>query len=228
MRLRYLSVFLLLLLSSTGAHSQGCTPRPNYSVYTSATGDGTTIFTSVTISGTTSDMSPYCGFNPRHTPYAASAYNGGTGSWVQGPSGCPTCYISATNQQSLQANSLELDFEAQVVCTIAGTFFQFPWNKQQFEFALTYIKDTVAAQAPNYAKISNCTPATSPPDWYGPASDTVSGAELVKALMERSVSWGTPFYGVHWVYLFQIPPNNPLPGDTPGDCTNADKGYPGA
>ncbi len=91
--------------------------------------DGTYVYTSVTVSGSTNGTCPSgCPCYATHTP---QAYNhlGTIGGWTSGPGAPPNNYISWTNNQQLAAARGSLtDWISQVdvSCTIVGTFFYPP------------------------------------------------------------------------------------------------------
>ena len=127
---------LILALSSERAVAQGCISfQPDFSEYVSETTDGTYIYTSVTFDGTgdmtiTNPGSPSCPpGTPVHTAYTENylSWTGGSqGGWSPGQSGCPDCYFSSTNNQSINGSSgddYSFTWGAEAICSVAGTFF---------------------------------------------------------------------------------------------------------
>jgi hypothetical protein len=216
---------------------QGCQPTTNYTFSQTWSSDLTYLYTSVTVSGTSS-MPAYCPRGALHTP---RAYNSiaGSGSWQYGGAGCPSCYISITNNQQALLSSLfpnqdgtiEVLGDGQVVCTIAGTFFNPPGIDLIFEEAETYSKNvSLPTTRFKFNIISWCRPQDTPPDYnpnvaltndpnlWAPYFGGISTCERPK-----SASKGSP-----WLCV----PNPTPPGSTyahteptiPQPCVNKDSG----
>lgn len=132
---RTISTTMLFIFSSVGgALGQGCFNWmiPQYSTYATLSTDGTRIYASVLVDGTTGGTCPsscdHCSQiltpTPIHTP---KAYNllGSTGGWGTGNGGAWNSYISYTNKQNIAAQSTLVPFlsTGQVICSVAGLLY---------------------------------------------------------------------------------------------------------
>jgi len=102
---------------------------PQYSSYSSFTTDGTHIYTSVTVSGTTygycPPCSPYDCNSVLHTPKALNVI-GSVGGWSTGTPVHWNYYLNYTNNQSLAATEgyeYTWCYSTQVQCTVVGVFY---------------------------------------------------------------------------------------------------------
>lgn len=119
---------LILLLNCSEAKGQGCATSltPHFSVYISISRDGTNIHTSVTMQGY-ANVTQTLGCNMNRATHKAGALNllGNTGGWNYSASGCPTCYFSVTNNQSIDGNpgtTYTWGCDGNSVCSLAGEF----------------------------------------------------------------------------------------------------------
>ena len=99
---------------------------PSYSTYTSFTTDGTRIYTTVSVSGTTTGYCPYgCQCYPYHSGHAYNTV-GGVGGWLNGGNGPWNGWISVNNYQQIPATvNTEYVFmsSTNVRCSAAGTIY---------------------------------------------------------------------------------------------------------
>ena len=133
-RLIGLSFALVLLLgwgTAQKAFAQGCGNwmTPKYSTYINYSTDGTYIYTSVTVNGTTTGNCPFgCDTNCSSTTHTPRAYNviGGKGGWENG-SPAPWNYeINEENDQKITATvgtQYKFSSEGEVICSEVGVFY---------------------------------------------------------------------------------------------------------
>jgi hypothetical protein len=102
---------------------------PQYSTYSSYSTDGTHIYTSVVVSGTTTGTCPP-GYNCSQIIHTGYAYNtiGNVGGWDQGTAVPWNGWLDDENDQSLTAADHNTDYYfsnwSNVFCTVAGLFYQ--------------------------------------------------------------------------------------------------------
>ncbi|MGC1620516.1 MAG: hypothetical protein WA765_18645 [Candidatus Acidiferrum sp.] len=119
---------LMLLLSCSAAHGQGCATilQPHFSVYNSSAGDGYNIYTSVSIQGYAS-IGSSAGCNMSSAKHHVGAENklNNVDHWTYSATACPSCYFSATdNEQIVGVPGVEYpwDWEGEAICSIVGNF----------------------------------------------------------------------------------------------------------
>ena len=131
LRLGVLPVFASLFLPGLVRNGLGQVAwmTPSYSSYTSATTDGTYIYTSVTVSGTTTGTCPtfpaYLANECHNTTHKPQVYNviGSVGGWQYGSPVYWNSSISMTNNQQIAATpGTEYTFSstAEVICSFIG------------------------------------------------------------------------------------------------------------
>jgi hypothetical protein len=138
-----LLISLCLILGGRFTHAQGCrlSYTPHYAIYENETTDGTYLYTSVLVDGSTSGSpSPGCNYpNARHT---AKAYNmtGSTGGWLTGTPGYMTSYLSVQNNQNVLggAGIIYLTGSGEVDCSVFGAFWNGGFNPVGIRFTTTY------------------------------------------------------------------------------------------
>ncbi len=125
----YLLCLVALAFNYSCAYGQGCglSMTPEYEAYASVSVSGTTIYTSATIQGY-AVIQPSAGCSLNGVTHQGQAYNmlSTTGGWVYGPSQCPSCFISVSNNQSIVASpgvTYPFTWDGLVHCSKAGTFF---------------------------------------------------------------------------------------------------------
>jgi hypothetical protein len=125
-----LAVLVLLFpgsIQNALAQTCGYWMHPQYSTYSNASTDGTYVYTSVTLSGTTTGACPYsCGSEcyATHTP---EAYNtiGSTGGWQVGSAQPWNHYLNVVNNKQIAASAGSYWFisQGEVICSIAGVIY---------------------------------------------------------------------------------------------------------
>jgi murein DD-endopeptidase MepM/ murein hydrolase activator NlpD len=121
---------LMFLLYSSPTRGQGCSAslEPHFSVYTSVSGDGVNIYTSVTTQGYASVFTPGCPQMNTATHRAGSENKlNNVDHWSYSSWGCPTCYFSVTDNETILGNpgtTYPWSWTGISMCSIAGTF----WN----------------------------------------------------------------------------------------------------
>jgi len=126
-------LFCLLTLLLPGmvqsVHAQGCRVdyTANYDTYVTETTDGTNIFTTVLIDGSTSG-SGGAGCNYPTATHTPKAYNliGATGGWATGIAGHMTSYLTVQNDQEDPGTgdgTYTFTSEGQVICSVFGDFY---------------------------------------------------------------------------------------------------------
>jgi hypothetical protein len=109
------------------AGAQGCRLdfTPNYSIYETESTDGTNIYTSVLVEGSTTG-SGSAGCNPNNVTHTPKAYNllGTTGGWLSGTPGHMNSYSSVQNNQDVAGvpGIIDLNASGEIVCSEFGTF----------------------------------------------------------------------------------------------------------
>src|ERR1700752_4065090 len=95
---------LMLLLDCPVVHGQGCGTilQPHFSVYNSSSRNGYNIYTSVSIQGYAT-IGSSAGCNMSSATHHVGAENELNNVWhvTYSPSGCPTCYFSATDNDQI-------------------------------------------------------------------------------------------------------------------------------
>jgi hypothetical protein len=124
------------------AAAQGCDMGTNYSTYSSAWNDENNIYTSVLLDGSGS-CNPLPGCPCDTTVHTPSLYNrlGSTGGWEQGPSGCPSCYLSYQNNKSVStAPNVGFTWEksGQVICSVAGLIYSMAFQPNSLSLRVSY------------------------------------------------------------------------------------------
>jgi hypothetical protein len=163
-----------------GPSPQGCTQNwmtPAYSTYTSVTAstDATTIYTQVTVSGTTTGTCP-AGCNQCHALHTGSAYNyvGGVGGWYNGSAVAWNSWLDTVNNQEITATpGTEYTFTSstQVVCSVAGLIYQVVDLPEYLSIAETTVQ-TVQDNGAGVCKTSSdCTGGVSPRCPVSPVTD---------------------------------------------------------
>lgn len=139
------------LARPAGPAPQGCTHwmTPGYSTYTSVTAstDATKIYTQVTVSGTTTGTCPPGCLSQCNALHTGSAYNyvGGVGGWYNGHSVSWNSWLDVVNNQTINATpGTEYTFSSstQVLCSVAGLFYQVSDIPEYIKIALTTVKLT--------------------------------------------------------------------------------------
>lgn len=132
--IRPLFIIVCLLFALRFANAQGCRLdyTPEYSAYDSEASDGTNIYTSVVVDGSTVGE-PSAGCNETSAIHTPKAYNviGSTGGWLTGSSVYMTSYVELENQQQLVATpgvTYTFSDEAEVICSVFGVFYTFVDN----------------------------------------------------------------------------------------------------
>jgi hypothetical protein len=121
-----LFILLCLLFGVRFANAQGCRLdyTPNYAIYENESTDGTNIYTSVLVDGsTTGSPSAGCDYpNAQHTPMAYNV-TGSTGGWLTGTPGYMTSYLSVQNNQEVPGapGIIYLDADGEVICSVLET-----------------------------------------------------------------------------------------------------------
>jgi len=125
----FLSTSLLLLLSGSPAHGQGCsaTLEPHFSVYNTTSGDGTNIHTSVTMQGYANIFGPGCPqMNTATHHVGAENKLNNVDHWSYSANGCPTCYFSVTdNEQIVGVPGVVYpwNWDGTAICSVVGGFY---------------------------------------------------------------------------------------------------------
>lgn len=120
---------LMLLLNCSVARGQGCrtTLVPYFSVYNSVSRDGYNIYTSVSIQGYASvNPGPGCNMNSATHHVGAENKLNNVDHWTYSSNGCPTCYFSATDNESLLGSPggvYPWYWDGQAICSIVGPFY---------------------------------------------------------------------------------------------------------
>jgi hypothetical protein len=121
---------LMLLFNCSVTKGQGCRTvlQPEFSVYQSSSGDGYNIYTSVSIQGY-ANIAPGPGCNMSAATHHVGAENklNNVDHWTYSANGCPTCYFSATNTESIVGVPgvvYSWISDGQAICSIVGSF----WN----------------------------------------------------------------------------------------------------
>jgi hypothetical protein len=120
---------LMLLFTCSVAKGQGSCGSvlvPHFSVYNSVSGDGTNIYTHVTIQGYASFSAPCVGMNSAvHHNHASNTLNNATHS-TDSSNGCPTCWFQVTDDDQIVGVPgvvYPWSWDGVAICSIAGTFF---------------------------------------------------------------------------------------------------------
>ena len=120
---------LMLLLNCFAAHGQGCRTvlQPQFSIYTSIIRDGKNVYTSVTIQGYANIApGPGCQMNTATHHVGAENKLNNVDHWTYSGSGCPTCYFTATDNESIVGVPgiiYPWNWDGVAICSIVGTFF---------------------------------------------------------------------------------------------------------
>lgn len=120
---------LMVLLNCSAARGQGCgtTLVPEFSVYTSSSRDGYNIYTSVTIQGYANVYpNPGCQMNRATHHVGAENKLNNVDHWTYSANGCPSCYFSATDNESLlgvPGVTYPWEWDGQAICSIVGPFY---------------------------------------------------------------------------------------------------------
>jgi hypothetical protein len=235
MRLRHTLMMLVVLAVPAFAHGT-CSPYPyNFSEVDQVAVDlrdqapPTTIYYTVTVSGTTS-MDPNCVPAARHYAKVYNQFNG-VGGWTTGQQVCTNCFTTASSTTT--ANYLA-DFYGNTAdgggafCTVGGNFISFPSLTFDFEEATTKSQNTwTHTPSGNWLINDWCNSTSEPPDWNPNAvNGDPSGHSYYESLNEckrvRGAAAGTP-----WTCFFT---QAPLITDTSTlrvNCTNHDKNVQG-
>ncbi|MGH9431862.1 MAG: M23 family metallopeptidase [Terriglobia bacterium] len=110
---------------------QGCGNwmTPGYSQYTSSSADGTYVYTSVAVNGTTYGNCPFgCDFSCSQTTHYGRAYNviGHVGGWQNGYPVVWNSHLYEENDEQVAASPgtlVSFSCGTQVICSVAGLFF---------------------------------------------------------------------------------------------------------
>jgi hypothetical protein len=132
---------VVLLFGACRTRAQSCINyQPNYSFYSDISSDGTSVFTSALVEGTSSmtlnTWIPGCNMinigNAVHTPIAVNVISANDGSGyvggqLTGNAGCPSCYISVQNNQSIvpiQDKEYSYTSVGEVICNMGGPVYE--------------------------------------------------------------------------------------------------------
>lgn len=127
---------------------QGCNwMQPEYSTYAGFSTDGSNLYTSVVLDGTTSGYCPYGSGACSGFQHGPGAYNllGSTGGWGYGPWVLWNSYISYQNDQSIPATdgvSYTFQSQGQVQCVCVGTIYRNGLLNQYISIWITTLKTT--------------------------------------------------------------------------------------
>lgn len=140
---RLLFISLCLPFWCSVANAQGCRLdfTPNYAIYENVSSDGTYIYTSVLVAGsTTGSGSAAC--NPNNVTHTPKAYNkiGTVGGWVTGTPGHMNSYSSVQNNQDILGGPgiIYLDASGEIDCSMFGTFWTGGFNPKAIRLTTTY------------------------------------------------------------------------------------------
>ena len=174
LRLGVLPVFASLFLPGLVRNGLGQVAwmTPSYSSYTSATTDGTYIYTSVTVSGTTTGTCPtfpaYLANECHSTTHTPQVYNviGSVGGWQYGSPVYWSSSISMTNNQKIAAtHGTEYTFSStsKVICSfIGGPIYSFTNSDVYLRIVETTVKLVQDWGAGNCETEPACLPGQTP------------------------------------------------------------------
>jgi hypothetical protein len=119
---------LMLLFNCSVTKGQGCRTvlQPEFSVYNTSSRDGYNIYTSVSIQGY-ANIAPGPGCNMSVATHHVGAENklNNVDHWTYSANGCPTCYFSATDTESIVGVPgvvYPWVTDGQAICSIVGSF----------------------------------------------------------------------------------------------------------
>jgi hypothetical protein len=187
--MRILGLLLVILFLVSTASGQGCTYHNNYATYAVATMDPTTGYVSETVTLTGSMTPPNCAMiGATHTPKLEAVLNGSYGGWYTAPGGSPSSYFNSSHTWTFNwdidcatsNDACSLALLGDVVCSAAGTLFgNGPGGIANWigERAITLSENTnVPYQINGWYITSDCTTASSPPDWNPGAYYELNGS----------------------------------------------------